>query len=78
MAGEDGHVTAGLDWLDSGAAGPDGDLPAQLFLCRMLSRQTAKRWPADGFAAIATAEMEMAARWRLSVPRPTARPRMRS
>ena len=59
MAGGDRHVTAGLDWLDNGAAGPDGDLPGATVLvpgCSAAKPQ--KRWPADRFAAIATAEME--------------------
>ena len=60
MAGGDRNVNAGLDWLDNGTAGPDSDLLGVTVLvpgCSTAKPQ--KRWPADKFAAIATAEMKI-------------------
>ena len=59
MAGGDKKVTAGLDWLDKGAAGPDGDLfGATVLVPGCSAAKPQKRWPAERFADIATAEME--------------------
>ena len=59
LAGGDRNVTAGLDWLDNGAAGLDGNLlGATVLVPGCSSTKPQKRWPADRFAAIATAEMK--------------------
>ena len=59
MAGGDSSITADLDWLDKDVGGPVADLRGATVLvpgCSAAKPQ--KRWPADRFAALATAEMK--------------------
>ena len=58
MAGGDRNGTASLDWIDDGAAGPDADLlGATVLVPGCSAAKPQKRWPADRFAAIATASL---------------------
>ena len=79
MAGGDRNVTAGLDWLDSADAGPDGDLPgATVLVPRCSAAKPQNVGLQTGLLPSRRRKWRLAARWRLSAPRPTARSRLRS